>query len=82
VGPHSQESSDAYNQQNLSSLSPQATRDGEQKSTPKSMRADWTGNGDEAGSYVEIYAGGGILGFDVSRDDGCARRYSSCDHPS
>jgi len=36
------------------------------------MCADWEKHG-EAGSYVEQYAGGGIMGFNVSRDDGvCA----------
>lgn len=70
VGPHSQEYLDAFNQQNLSSLSAQATQDGEQKSTPKSMQADWTGSGGKAGSYGELKGGGGIIGFNISRDDG------------
>ena len=64
VGPHSQEYSDTFNQGNLSSLSPQA---GERN---EPMRADWHGGHGEAGGFAELRAGGGILGFNSSRDDG------------
>jgi hypothetical protein len=47
-------------------------QDAKQQTTPKSMRAEWTGGDGEAGNHVELKAGGGIAGFHISRDDGAS----------
>jgi hypothetical protein len=70
MGPHSREFSDVFNQQDIRSLDQHATIEAEQKLTSKSIQADWTGSHGKAGTYVELYAGGGIFGFNPSRDDG------------
>lgn len=67
MGPHTQEYLDALDRR---SLSLQAILDAEQKATPDLMQAGWNGSDGEAGDFVELNAGGGILGFNISRDDG------------
>ena len=41
-----------------------------QKNAPESMGAEWTGSGGEAGDFVELNAGGGIIGFHITSRDG------------
>ena len=67
VGPYTEKFIDASNRNDFSSLSPQ---DAEQKAIPELLQADLTTNNSEAGYFVELNAGGGIVVFDISRDDG------------
>jgi hypothetical protein len=58
---------DAHGQ--LDPLSKQTILEVQQKTTPKARTAEWKAYEGKAGQYVQLTAGGGVAGFDFSRDD-------------